>query len=170
MPLATVENGTLCFSYEDSGPLSGLYTTLVMVHGTGFHNGKQGSVIHLTCLIHTCTPVGIFSPMIPFMVVNLICLILINCHDCLSSTPLSDVELAKIGSSHLQTCANTLAQQGTDIGLFLAWLVCKEKIPTMSFNWRGKQQGGIVLIACLLAHTSLAGFLAATDTLLMDVL
>ena len=47
MPLATVKNGTLCFSYEDSGPLSGSYTTLVMVHGTGFHNGEQGSVVLL---------------------------------------------------------------------------------------------------------------------------
>ena len=45
MPVATVKNGTLCFSYEDSGPLYGSYTTLVMVHGTGFHNGEQGSVV-----------------------------------------------------------------------------------------------------------------------------
>ena len=43
MPVATVKDGSLCFSYEDSGPLpmGEPYTTLVMVHGTGFHSGKQ---------------------------------------------------------------------------------------------------------------------------------
>lgn len=40
MPVATVEDSSLRFSYEDSGPLDGSYTTLVMVHGTGFHSGK----------------------------------------------------------------------------------------------------------------------------------
>jgi hypothetical protein len=40
MPVAIVQDGTLCFSYEDSGALGGPYTTLVMVHGTGFHSGK----------------------------------------------------------------------------------------------------------------------------------
>jgi len=39
MPVATVNDSSLRFSYEDSGPLGGLYTTLVMVHGTGFHLG-----------------------------------------------------------------------------------------------------------------------------------
>jgi hypothetical protein len=40
MPVATVKDCSLRFSYEDTGPLGGLYTTLVMVHGTGFHSGK----------------------------------------------------------------------------------------------------------------------------------
>lgn len=42
MPLATVKDGSLQFSYEDSGPppMGGPYTTLVMVHGTGFHSGE----------------------------------------------------------------------------------------------------------------------------------
>jgi hypothetical protein len=40
MPVATVKDSSLRFSYEDSGPLNGLYTTLVMVHGTGFHSGE----------------------------------------------------------------------------------------------------------------------------------
>jgi hypothetical protein len=46
MPVATVKDGLLSFSYEDSGPLpmrDEPYTTLVMVHGTGFHSGKQAS-------------------------------------------------------------------------------------------------------------------------------
>jgi hypothetical protein len=41
MPVATVKDSSLHFLYEDSGPLGGLYTTLVMVHGTGFHSGKS---------------------------------------------------------------------------------------------------------------------------------
>ena len=41
MPVATVKDNSLRFSYEDSGPLGGSYTTLVMVHGTGFHSGKS---------------------------------------------------------------------------------------------------------------------------------
>lgn len=42
MPVATLKDGSLCFSYEDSGPvpMGEPYTTLVMVHGTGFHSGK----------------------------------------------------------------------------------------------------------------------------------
>ena len=170
MPLAKIKNGTLCFSYEDSGPLSGSYTTLVMVHGTGFHNGGHGSVVRLTCLILTRTPVGIFSPMVPFAAANRVRLVLVNRRDYPGSTPLSDAELAELGSSHLQTRAKALAQQGTDIGLFLAWLVRKEKIPAMSVDWRGKGQGGIVLVAWSLAHTSLAGFLASADTLPADAL
>jgi hypothetical protein len=45
MPVATasVKDSSLFFSYEDSGPpaIGGSYTTLVMVHGTGFHAGEQ---------------------------------------------------------------------------------------------------------------------------------
>ena len=170
MPLATVKNGTLCFSYEDSGPLSGSYTTLVMVHGTGFHNGEQGFVVYLTCLIRTRIPVGIFLPMIPFAAANRVRLVLINRRDYPGSTPLSDAELAQLGSPHLPTRAKALAQQGIDIGLFLAWLVREEKIPAMSVNWRGKRQGGIVLVAWSLAHTPLAGFLASADMLPADAL
>jgi hypothetical protein len=48
MPLATVQDGTLCFSYEDSGALHGPYTTLVMVHGTGFHSGKSAHILLLS--------------------------------------------------------------------------------------------------------------------------
>ena len=153
MPLATIKNSTLCFSYEDSGPLSGLYTMLIMVHEIGFHSGGHGSVIRLTCLILTHTPVGIFSPMVPFAVANCIRLILINHWDYPGSKPLSDAELAKLGSSCLQMHAKALTQQETNISLFLAWLVHKEKIPAMSVDWRGKGQGGIVLVAWSFART-----------------
>ena len=46
MPVATVKDGLLSFSYQDSGPLpmGEPYTTLVMVHGTGFHSGKQAGL------------------------------------------------------------------------------------------------------------------------------
>jgi hypothetical protein len=171
MPVATVKNGTLCFSYEDSGPLNGSYTTLVMVHGTGFHNGEQGSVVAgYFSHAHTNTLAGIFGPMIPFAAANRVRLILVNRRDYPGSTPLSDAELAALGSSHLETRAKALAQQGTDIGLFLAWLVREEKIPAMSIDWSGRQQGGIVLVAWSLAHTPLTGFLAHADTLPADAL
>lgn len=169
MPVATVKNGTLNFSYEDSGPLNGLYTTLVMVHGTGFHHGEQGSVV-ASDLCLTNTLAGIFGPMIRFATANRVRLILVNRRDYPGSTPLSDAELAALGSSHLETRAKALAQQGTDIGLFLAWLVREEKIPAMSVNWSGKQQGGIVLVAWSLAHTPLAGFLAHADSLPADAI
>ncbi|KAH9013512.1 hypothetical protein EDB85DRAFT_2198778 [Lactarius pseudohatsudake] len=118
----------------------------------------------------TRTPIGIFGPMIPFAAANRIRLILVNRRDYPGSTPLSDAELATLGSSDMETRAKALAQQGTDIGLFLAWLVREEKIPAMSVGWSGKQQGGIVLVAWSLAHTPLAGFLAHADTLPADVL
>jgi hypothetical protein len=42
MPVMTIKDGSLCFLYEDSSPLpiDEPYTTLMMVHGTGFHLGK----------------------------------------------------------------------------------------------------------------------------------
>lgn len=108
--------------------------------------------------------------MIPFAAANRVRLVLVNRRDYPGSTPLSDVELAELGSSHLKTRAKALAQQGTDIGLFLAWLVRKEKIPAMRVDWRGKRQGGIVLVAWSLAHTPLAGLFASADTLPADVI
>ena len=108
--------------------------------------------------------------MIPFAAANRVRLVLVNRRDYPGSTPFSDTELAELGSSHLKTRAKALAQQGTDIGLFLAWLIREEKIPAMSVDWKGKQQGGIVLVAWSLAHTPLAGFLASADTLPADTL
>ncbi|KAN0126498.1 Alpha/Beta hydrolase fold [Russula decolorans] len=151
MPVATVKDSSLRFSYEDSGPLGGLYTTLVMVHGTGFHS-------------------GIFGPMIPFAAANRVRLILVNRRDYPGSTPLSDAELAELGSSDLETRAKALAQQGLDIGLFLAWLIREENIPPVVIDRDGKQQGGIALVAWSLAHTPLAGFLAHADSLPTDTL
>ncbi|KAH9972937.1 Alpha/Beta hydrolase protein [Lactifluus volemus] len=151
MPVSIVQDGTLCFSYEDSGALDGPYTTFVMVHGTGFHS-------------------GIFSPMIQFAAANRVRLILLNRRDYPGSTPFSDTELAELGSPDLETRAKALAQQGIDVGLFLAWLVREEKLPPVSTDRNGQQQGGIVLVAWSLAHTPLAGFLAHIDALPDDAL
>jgi len=151
MPVATLKDGSLCFSYEDSGRLRGSYTTIVMVHGTGFHS-------------------GIFGPMIPFAAANRTRLILVNRRDYPDTTPFSDTELASLGSADLETRAKALAQQGIDIGLFLAWLVREENIPPVSVDRDGKQQGGIALVAWSLAHTPLAGFLAHVDALPADAI
>ena len=67
--------------------------------------------------------------MIPFAAANRVRLILVNRRDYPGSTPLSDAELAELGSSDLETRARALARQGLDIGLFLAWLIRKENIP-----------------------------------------
>lgn len=114
--------------------------------------------------------VGIFGPMIPFAAANRVRLILVNRRDYPGSTPFSDAELAELGSSHLETRAKALAQQGTDIGLFLTWLVREKKIPAMTVDRRGKKKGGIVLLAWSLAHTPLAGFLASANKLPADAL
>ena len=108
--------------------------------------------------------------MTPFAAANRVRLIHVNRRDYPGSTPLSDSELVALGSTNLETRAKALAQQGTDIGLFLAWLVREEKIPAMSVDRSGKQQGGIVLVAWSLAHTPLAGFLAHADTLPVDAI
>ena len=108
--------------------------------------------------------------MIPFAVANRIRLILVNRRDYPGSTPLSDAELAELGSSDLKTRAKALAQQGLDIGLFLAWLIREENIPPVVIDRDGKQQGGIALVAWSLAHTPLAGFLAHADSLPTDAL
>jgi hypothetical protein len=108
--------------------------------------------------------------MIQFAAANRVRLILLNRRDYPGSTPFSDTELAELGSPDLETRAKALAQQGIDIGLFLAWLVREEKLPPVSIDRNGQQQGGIVLLAWSLAHTPLAGFLAHLDALPNDAL
>lgn len=115
-------------------------------------------------------PSGIFGPMLPFAAANRVRLILVNRRDYPGSTPLSDAELAELGSPDLETRARALAQQGLDIGLFLAWLVREENIPPVSTDRDGNKQGGIALVAWSLAHTPLAGFLAHADALPTDAL
>ena len=95
-------------------------------------------------------------------------LILVNRRDYPGSTPFTDTELALLGSQNLQTHGKALVQQGLDIGLFLAWLVRKEKIPPVSIDPDGNKRGGIALVPWSLAHTPLAGFLAHADTLPAD--
>ena len=70
----------------------------------------------------------------------------------------------------METRAKALAQQGLDIGLFLARLVRQEKIPPVSVDPYGNKQGGIALVVWSLAHTPMAGFLAYADALPVDVL
>ena len=106
--------------------------------------------------------------MIPFAAANRARLILVNRRDYPGSTPLSDTELAALGSQDLETRAKALAQQGLDIGLFLAWLVREEKIPPVSIEPDGNRRGGIALVAWSLAHTPLVGFLAHADALPAD--
>ena len=106
--------------------------------------------------------------MLPFAAAYKARLILVNRRDYLGSTPLTNTELASLGSQNLQTRAKALAQQGLDIGLFLAWLVREEKIPPVSIDPDGNKRGGIALVTWSLAHTPLAGFLAHADALPAD--
>jgi hypothetical protein len=108
--------------------------------------------------------------MIPFAAANRVRLIFVNRRDYPGSTPFSDAELAELGSSDLETRAKALAQQGLDIGLFLAWLIRETNIPPVVIGRDGKQQGGIALVAWSLAHTPVAGFLAHADSLPTDAL
>jgi hypothetical protein len=122
------------------------------------------------CLSRRGGTTGIFGPMIPFATANRARLVLVNRRDYPGSTPLSDAELASLGSADMETRAKALAQQGLDIGLFLAWLVREEKIPPVSIDPDGNQQGGIALVSWSLAHTPMAGFLAHADALPAEVL
>ena len=106
--------------------------------------------------------------MLPFAAAYKARLILVNQQDHLGSTPFMDTELASLGSQNLQTYAKALAQQGLDIGIFLAWLVHEEKIPPISMDLNGNKWGGITLVSWSLMHTPSAGFFAHADTLLVD--
>jgi hypothetical protein len=108
--------------------------------------------------------------MIPFAAANRVRLILVNRRDYPGSTPLSDAELTELGSSDLETRAKALAQQGLDIGLFLARIIREENIPPVVIGRDGKRQGGIALVAWSLAHTPLAGLLAHANSLPTDAL
>ena len=79
-------------------------------------------------------------------------LILVNRRDYPGSTPFPDTELAALGSGNLRTRAKALAQQGLDIGLFLAWLVREEEIPPVSIDPDGNRRGGVALVAWSRAH------------------
>ncbi|KAI0065818.1 alpha/beta-hydrolase [Artomyces pyxidatus] len=148
MPLATVRDG-VAFYYEDSGPLEGPYTTLVMVHGTAFH-------------------ADIFGPMLPFASANRVRIVLVNRRDYPGSTPFSTEELAALSSADLEVRADALSKQGVEIGLFLAWLVHTQGIPPVTADADGTSQGGLALVAWSLAHTPMAAFLAYADALPED--
>ncbi|KAI0043485.1 hypothetical protein FA95DRAFT_1546320 [Auriscalpium vulgare] len=144
MPLAPISN-ELSFYYEDSGPLDGPYTTLVMVHGTAFH-------------------AGIFRHMLPLAPPNGVRIVLLNRRDYPETTPFSPDELEALGSADLVIRAKALGQQGLDVGHFLAWFVRTQSVPPVSGRF-----GGIALVAWSLAHTPLAGLLAFADQLPEDV-
>ena len=80
--------------------------------------------------------------MLPFAAAYRARLILVNRRDYPGSTPFSDTELASLGSGGLRTRAKALAQQGLDIGLFLAWLVREENTPPVSIDRDGNRRGG----------------------------
>ena len=120
------------------------------------------------CVARLHAQTGIFAPMLQFAAAYRARLVLVNRRDYPGSTPFSDTELAALGSGNLRTRAKALAQQGLDIGLFLAWLVREEEIPPVSIDPDGNRRGGIALVAWSLAHTPSVGFLAHADALPAD--
>ncbi|KAI0031676.1 hypothetical protein K488DRAFT_51557 [Vararia minispora EC-137] len=148
MPIACLASG-LQFYYEDSGALDGAYTTLVFIHGTAF-------------------TAGIFRRMLPYAPSNRVRLVFLNRRDYPDSSPFSPDELAGLNNADLCTRRTALRRVGLDYGAFLVWFVRMYNTPPLVVHDDGLREGGIVLVAWSLAHSSAAALVACPNELPED--
>ncbi|KAI0032408.1 hypothetical protein K488DRAFT_49960 [Vararia minispora EC-137] len=128
MPLAPVNEHGAHLYYEDTGPIDGAFTTLIVMHGTGV-NG------------------AIFHRMLPFARTNNLRIVLVNRRDYPNSTPLSDVELALLDAeSTPESRSAFFLARGLELAEFLAWFARTQGIrPKTEVD--GHTQGGMGLVA-----------------------
>ncbi|KAA1472408.1 hypothetical protein DENSPDRAFT_821206 [Dentipellis sp. KUC8613] len=145
MPLAPVDNkGTQLF-YEDSGPLDGIpYTTMVIVHGSGYHS-------------------AIFHKMLPFAAQNQLRMVLVNRRDYPGSTPESEEELKAVApGATRESQSEFVAAKGIELAGLLSWFIKTQGIPAVQ-TVDGKVKGGIVLVMWSSSNTALFGLLSHLD-------
>lgn len=188
MPLAPVDaNGTVLY-YEDSGPLKGNYTTLVIVHGTAFHGGEYPvhtapiptaftfynltkPFARLAC-IRRRTITAFFRRMIPYAAPNNLRLVLLNRRDYPGSTSLTDTELSALkaicdptspaydASKSLEAQSNFLKARGFEVAEFMAWFAKTENIPKVVDKEDEGKEGGMALVAWSSANGTALGLFA----------
>ncbi|TFK73131.1 hypothetical protein BDN72DRAFT_762223 [Pluteus cervinus] len=138
----TLSGTNITFAYLDSGPVasSNSYTTLMLLHGTGFNS-------------------LVFNQILPLAKANNLRIVAINRRDYAPTTLLTSAEIAVMSQG--DTGAQTYFQQrGNEIGLFIDKWLQQNTIPTVHNG-----QGGIAIVGWSLGTVTAHSFLAHLDTL-----
>ncbi|KAL5531561.1 hypothetical protein ACEPAG_4438 [Sanghuangporus baumii] len=128
MSLITIDDQGHSLYYEDTGSPSnarGIYTTFMIVHGTGFHG-------------------QIFRRLLPFAPQHNIRLVFINRRDYPRSSPYINEDLEKISANDAGMNNEFAKARASEFARFIKTFIEKENIPKASSDWK---RGGIVLMA-----------------------
>ncbi|TFY52294.1 hypothetical protein EVG20_g10612 [Dentipellis fragilis] len=150
MPLAPVDDRGTQLYYEDSGEMSGSYTTVVIVHGTAFHG-------------------AIFRRMFQHAAAHKLRLVTINRREYPGSTPLSDDDLRAVAVADVATGREIFRRQSIEIARFLAWFLETESIPPAHDKSGGGETGGIILLGWSSGWAYIAPLLGDADTVPADL-
>ncbi|TFY81665.1 hypothetical protein EWM64_g2344 [Hericium alpestre] len=150
MPLAPLDDQETYLYFEDTGALLGIYTTLVIVHGSGYNS-------------------GIFKPMFVHAAAHGLRLVTVNRREYPNSTPLPDHELAMMRGGDIEAGKIFLRRRSLEVGQFLKWFLQKETISPISTSAGGKDEGGLVLLGWSSGWVHIAPLLAYADELPDDI-
>ena len=133
MPSITIDNQGNNLYYEDTGApqnSESLYTTLIIVHGTGFH-GREYST---RTLLHSSTlpnfPLSeIFRRLLPLAAQHNLRLVLINRRDYPHSSPYTEEDLDKVRVNNIDTHTEFSKARGTEFAQFIKVFVERENLP-----------------------------------------
>ncbi|OCB85419.1 hypothetical protein A7U60_g7428 [Sanghuangporus baumii] len=124
----TVDDHGHSLYYEDTGSppnAEDIYTTLMIVHGTGFHG-------------------QIFRRLLPFALQHYIRLVFISRRDYPGSSAYTDEDLEKINTDSAEMNNEFAEARAAEFARFIKTFIEKENIPRASSDWK---RGGIVLMA-----------------------
>ncbi|PAV19509.1 alpha beta-hydrolase [Pyrrhoderma noxium] len=138
---ATVDSFGIKLSYYDSGALETPYTTLVCLHGLGYHAST-------------------FSRLLPPSKEKNYRIIALNRRGYAGSTPFSDEELAPLKEKDETLHEEYLYKRGLEIAQFLSFLVKTERLYPKK---TGQDIGGIILTGWSLGNSTAFAFLAYLD-------
>ncbi|KAL5513084.1 hypothetical protein ACEPAH_3482 [Sanghuangporus vaninii] len=128
MPVITIDDLGNTLYYEDTGvppDAVALYTTLIIVHGTGFHG-------------------QIFRRLIPLAPKRNVRLVLVNRRDYPGSSPYTEEDLRKVRTDDPETHNDFAKARASEFARFIKTFIEKENIPKASSDWK---RGGVVLMA-----------------------
>ncbi|RDX50215.1 alpha/beta-hydrolase [Lentinus brumalis] len=152
MPVAPVDDRGTVLYYEDMGPPPGstAYTTLVLVHGAGFHGAAQAS----------------FRRMIPFAAEHNLRFITPNLRDYPGSTSYTQQELDDLSSPGREQQERALRARALELATFLQWLIQTGDIAPIRSTPEGERDtGGISLLSWSAGNCQTMGLLAYADQL-----
>ncbi|KAA1467615.1 hypothetical protein DENSPDRAFT_869191 [Dentipellis sp. KUC8613] len=151
MPVAPIDDQGTQLYYEDSGALPGLYTTIVIIHGTAYHG-------------------AIFSRMFPHAAAYQLRLVAVNRREYPGSTPLSDEDLRIVNGTDASAGRDFFRRQSVDIVRFLAWFVQNEDIPKIHSTPGERDKAGLILMSWSAGWAHVARVLSDADALPIDLI